>query len=196
MAGHTGVKAALQCPADIGYLRSLPVQLVDAMTLWRSRLLTLALALPAAASLLSGCAASGAPWVELKGQRYGVELAMDDEARQRGLMFRDRMDADRGMLFVFEREEAQAFWMRNTRIPLDILYFDGALRFVSVAAGAPPCTTQTCPSYPSLGPARFVLELNAGHARRLGLVPGDALTLAPEIRTRIQPPPRDPPVPR
>lgn len=163
------------------------------MTSWRTRLPALAFALPVAAILLTGCTGSGAPWVEVKGHRYEVELALDDEARQRGLMFRDQMDANRGMLFVFEREEAQAFWMRNTRIPLDILYFDGALRLVSVAAGAPPCTTQTCPSYPSEGPARFVLELNAGHARRLGLAPGDVLTVAPQIRAQIQPPPRDPP---
>lgn len=153
--------------------------------------LTFVLLLSGSAGLLAGCAGGSEPWVEVKGQRYAVELALDDEARMRGLMFRDRMDQNRGMLFVFEREEAQAFWMRNTRMPLDILYFDGALRFVSAAAGAPPCTTQTCPSYPSLGPARFVLELNSGHARKLGLAPGDTLTVAPEILARVQPPPRN-----
>lgn len=143
-----------------------------------------------ASALFAGCS-GGAPWVELKGQRYEVELAMDDASRIRGLMFRDRMEPDHGMLFVFEREEPQAFWMRNTRIPLDILYFDSSLRLVSVSAGAPPCTTQECPSYPSKGPARFVLELNSGHARKLGVAPGDALTIAPELRARISPPPRD-----
>ena len=143
-----------------------------------------------ASALLAGCS-GGAPWVELKGQRYEVELAMDDASRIRGLMFRDRMEPDHGMLFVFEREEPQAFWMRNTRIPLDILYFDEALRLVSVSAGVPPCTTQTCPSYPSKGPARFVLELNAGHARRLGVQSGDVLMLDPALRARIDPPPKD-----
>lgn len=149
----------------------------------------------AAVAATSGCG-SAAPWVEVKGQRYEVELAMDDASRMQGLMFRDAMAEDHGMLFVFEREEPQAFWMRNTRIPLDILYFDGALRFVSVAAGAPPCTTQQCPSYPSKGPARFVLELNAGHARRLGLAPGDVLTLDPALRARLSPAPRDSTAPR
>ena len=114
---------------------------------------------------------------------------MDDESRMRGLMFRDRLGADRGMLFVFENEEPQSFWMRNTRIPLDIMYFDGALRFVSVASAA-PCTTQACPSYPSKGPARFVLELKAGQARELGIATGDPLVLAPQVLARITPPPR------
>lgn len=137
----------------------------------------------------TACSGGDGHWVELKGQRYEVELAMDDASRMRGLMFRDRMDASHGMLFVFERQEPQAFWMRNTRIPLDIIYFDSALRLVSVAAGAPPCTTQTCPSYASKGAARFVLELNAGQARQLELERGDVLTLSPKIRKGIDPPP-------
>lgn len=140
--------------------------------------------------VLSGCSAAQGPWVELKGQRYQVELAMDDASRMRGLMFRDSLPQDHGMLFVFEQQEPQAFWMRNTRIPLDILYFDDALRLVSATHGAPPCTTATCPSYPSVRPARFVLELNAGHARRLGVVTGDELRLEPGLHARLDPPPR------
>ncbi|MEJ5209591.1 DUF192 domain-containing protein [Denitratimonas sp. CY0512] len=155
----------------------------------RSMLLPVALLL--AITLLCGCATAQGPWVELKGQRYQVELALDDASRMRGLMFRDSLPQDHGMLFVFEQQEPQAFWMRNTRIPLDILYFDDGLRLVSATHGAPPCTTATCPSYPSTRPARFVLELNAGHARRLGVVAGDELVLAPRLRARLDPPPRD-----
>jgi uncharacterized membrane protein (UPF0127 family) len=129
----------------------------------------------------TGCAGTESPWVELKGQRFDVEIAADDASRTRGLMFRDVMPKDHGMLFVFESEEPLAFWMKNTRIPLDILYFDKALRLVSVAAGVPPCTTSSCPSYPSAGPASFTLELNAGLARQLGVKPGDALLLSPDI---------------
>ncbi len=138
-----------------------------------------------AALLVTGCAPRALPWVELKGVRYEVELATNNEARARGLMFRDSLPSDHGMLFVFPYEGPQAFWMRNTKIPLDILYFDRDLRFVSVAAGVPPCTTQECPSYPSKAPAMYVLELNAGHSRRLGVVTGDALLLSPELRTRL-----------
>lgn len=151
-----------------------------------SRAVTLSfLAVLFAALLATGCASRALPWVELKGVRYEIELATTDEARARGLMFRDSLPTDHGMLFVFPFEEPQAFWMRNTRIPLDILYFDRNLRFVSVAAGVPPCTTQECPSYPSKAPAMYVLELNAGHSRRLGVAPGDVLQLSPELRSRL-----------
>lgn len=129
-----------------------------------------------------GCASQTAPWVELKGHRFTVEVADDAEERARGLMFRDALPREHGMLFVFERAEPQAFWMRNTRIALDILYFDAQRRLVSVAEGVPPCTTPQCPSYPSDGPARFTLELNAGLARELRAARGDELLIDPRIR--------------
>jgi uncharacterized protein len=118
--------------------------------------------------------------VELADQRFSVEVAADDASRTRGLMFRDEMPADRGMLFVFEHEQPLAFWMKNTRIPLDILYFDNELRLVSVAADTPPCVTPYCPAYPSARPARYVLELNAGLAARLGVKAGDRLRIISE----------------
>src|SRR5690606_9676069 len=119
---------------------------------------------------------------ELGGQRYSVEIADDDAERARGLMFRDAMPADHGMLFVHEREEPQAYWMKNTRIPLDILYFDNERRLVSQRRDVPPCTLgDRCPSYPSNAPARYVLELNAGQAARLGLRDGAVMTFSPDI---------------
>lgn len=134
--------------------------------------------------LLAGCASADTPWVELKGQRFAVEIAATDESRARGLMFRDAMADDHGMLFVFESEQPLAFWMKNTKIPLDILYFDSQRKLVSISAGVPPCTTQFCPSYPSAAPARYTLELNAGLATKLQLAPGDELDIAPEILAR------------
>ena len=126
--------------------------------------------------VLSACQASG-PWVEVKGQRFYVEIAADDQSRAMGLMFRDELPDDRGMLFLFRREAPRSFWMRNTRIPLDIIYLDQDLRVVSIAADVKPCRRDPCPSYPSRGAAQFVLELNAGKASRLGLLPGDVLTV-------------------
>ncbi len=125
---------------------------------------------------LSACEASD-PWVEVKGQRFHVEVAADDEARARGLMFRDSLAANRGMFFVFRREEPRAFWMMNTRIPLDIIYLDSNLRVVSIVENARPCRRTPCPSYPSRAPARFVLELNAGQVAALDLVIGDQLSV-------------------
>ena len=131
--------------------------------------------------MANGCAASSS-WVEVKGQRFVVEVADDDSERARGLMFRDSLAPDRGMLFVFEREEPLAFWMKNTRIPLDILYFDASLRFVSMAQGVPPCTRDPCRSYASEGPARYVLELKAGVGKSLRIRAGDEMQLGPGIR--------------
>jgi uncharacterized protein len=131
---------------------------------------------------LAGCATSGGAWVELAGQRYAVEVADDDAERARGLMFRDSLAAEHGMLFIHEREAPQAYWMKNTRIPLDILYFDEQRRLVSQQRDVPPCSLgDRCPPYPSAAPARFVLELNAGEAARLGLQNGAPLHLAPAI---------------
>jgi uncharacterized membrane protein (UPF0127 family) len=132
--------------------------------------------------VLAGCASAGGSWVELGGHRYGVEIADDDAERERGLMFRDELAADRGMLFIHERQEPQAYWMKNTRIPLDILYFDNARKLVSQQRDVPPCTLgDACPPYPSDAPARYVLELNAGEAARLSLHDGVELRFGPGI---------------
>ena len=92
-------------------------------------------------------------------------------------MFRDSMPDDHGMLFIFPGETRRSFWMKNTRIPLDIFYFDRNLALVSVSENTLPCRTRKCPSYPSDGPATYVLELNAGKAAELGVKSGDVLKL-------------------
>ena len=138
-------------------------------------------ALLVSALLLSGCA-SGGEWVEIGGKRYTVEIADDDTERARGLMFRDTLADGTGMLFIHEAEEPQAYWMKNTRIPLDILYFDAGRKLVTQQRNVPPCSAgDACPSYPSDQPARFVLELNAGEAERLKLEDGAELTLGKGI---------------
>jgi uncharacterized membrane protein (UPF0127 family) len=125
---------------------------------------------------MSGCASAGAPWVELAGHRYTVEVATTDAQRERGLMFRDALPADHGMLFIHERQQPLAYWMKNTRIPLDILFFDDARKLVAQQRDVPPCTLgDACPAYPSAAPARFVLELNAGQAARIHLENGAEL---------------------
>jgi uncharacterized membrane protein (UPF0127 family) len=131
---------------------------------------------------LAGCASGNGLWVEVGGERYSVEVADDDMERARGLMFRDELAPGHGMLFIHEREEPQAYWMKNTRIALDILYFDDSRRLVSQQRDVPPCSAgNACPSYPSSAPARYVLELNAGEARRLELQDGAMLQLGPEV---------------
>ncbi|MBO9873819.1 MULTISPECIES: DUF192 domain-containing protein [Xanthomonas] len=132
---------------------------------------------------LSSCASAGGDhWVELGGHRYDVELAQNDATRARGLMFRDQMEADHGMLFIHDREEPQAYWMKNTKIPLDILYFDNQRKLVAQQRDVPPCSAgDACPPYPSNAPARYVLELNAGQAEQLKLQDGTELRFGPGI---------------
>ena len=131
---------------------------------------------------LSACASARSPWVELGGHRYSIEIADDDAERARGLMFRESMQTDRGMLFIHDLQEPLAYWMKNTKIPLDILYFDNARKLVAQQRDVPPCSLgDACPSYPSDVPARYVLELNAGEAARLKLEDGAVLTFSPGI---------------
>ena len=138
-------------------------------------------ALPALLLALGGCA-SGGNWVELGGHRYEVEIADDETERARGLMFRDQLAEGHGMLFIHEMEGPQSYWMKNTRIPLDILYFDNARKLVSQKRNVPPCTLgDACPPYPSDAPARYVLELNAGEAARIGLADGAVMAFGPGI---------------
>lgn len=139
------------------------------------------LALLAALLSTTSCAARPEAWVELAGQRIHVELALTEPQRQQGLMFRESLPERQGMLFVFERPQPLAFWMKNTLIPLDILYFDADRRLVSVSRDVPPCKSAYCPSYPSAGPALYTLELNAGQAAALGVKRGDEIVFGPGI---------------
>ena len=133
--------------------------------------------------LLNGCASTKTPWVELGGERYTVEIADDDAERARGLMFRDELPAKHGMLFVHDVQEPQSYWMKNTRIALDILFFDEARKLVTQQRDVPPCSLgDACPPYPSTAPARYVLELNAGEANRLHLQDGTELRFGPGIQ--------------
>ncbi len=130
------------------------------------------------AALMQVACSASTPTVTLRGHTYRVEIADDDAERARGLMYRDSMDADAGMLFLFESQQPQAFWMKNTRIPLDILYFDQQWKLVGWSLNTPPCSLgDRCPSYPSQAPARYVLELNAGTTERIGAQVGDTLAV-------------------
>jgi uncharacterized membrane protein (UPF0127 family) len=101
-----------------------------------------------------------------------VEIARDEATRRRGLMFREHMDEDAGMLFLFERPEQLTFWMHNTYIPLDMVFIEPSLRVLGVVENAEP-QTDTSRSVP--GTSQYVLEVNAGFSRRHGLGKGTAV---------------------
>ena len=101
---------------------------------------------------------------------FSVEVMRDDESRSRGLMFRRAMAPEHGMLFDFQKVERVAMWMKNTYLPLDMLFIRADGTVARIAADTEPLSTRTIASgEPVLG----VLELNAGTAARLGIHPGD-----------------------
>lgn len=105
--------------------------------------------------------------------RFMVEIADDEAERQRGLMEREPLADDRGMLFQFPDVAERGFWMRNTPSSLDIIYIDPRGRIVSIAKNATPYSEDIIPSN---GPASGVLELRAGRADEIGARPGDRVS--------------------
>jgi uncharacterized protein len=101
--------------------------------------------------------------------RVVVELALDDGARTRGLMYRTQMDADAGMLFSWDREQPRSFWMLNTCIPLDMLFIAADGTIVGILEQVP--TLNTAPRGVPCA-AQHVLEVNAGWTRQHGVLPG------------------------
>ena len=104
-----------------------------------------------------------------------AEAAADDPTREQGLMFRDRVPEGTGMLFFFQNAGEYPFWMKNTLVPLDMIWIDDSKRVVHVEPNVPPCKADPCPSYPPHASARYVLELAAGEAAKHHVVNGATL---------------------
>lgn len=103
-------------------------------------------------------------------RKFDVELALTPQQHQRGLMFRQKLGAEEGMLFDFGSVQPLSFWMANTLIPLDMLFIDADGTILRVHANAQPLSTRNIDSG---SPARAVLEINGGAARLLGIKAGD-----------------------
>lgn len=106
---------------------------------------------------------------------FNTEIADTAEKHARGLMFRTQIKADYGMLFVFAEEEIRSFWMKNTLIPLDMIFLNNEKQVIDLFCSVPPCRSDPCPSYTSALPARYVLEIAGGTAKRLKLKIGDKI---------------------
>lgn len=105
--------------------------------------------------------------------QFKVEVASTPGEQERGLMFRTAMGADEGMIFPMDPPRRSAFWMKNTVIPLDIIFIGADHKVLNVAANAVPYDETPLPSD---GDAAGVLELNGGRAAQIGLKPGDTVT--------------------
>jgi uncharacterized protein len=101
---------------------------------------------------------------------FAVELASTPQEQATGLMFRRELPEGQGMLFDFHREQPTSFWMKNTYIPLDMIFIRGDGRILRIAENTVPLSETLVPSG---GPVRAVLEVIAGTAKKLGIAPGD-----------------------
>ncbi|HTX86865.1 MAG TPA: DUF192 domain-containing protein [Candidatus Nanoarchaeia archaeon] len=106
-----------------------------------------------------------------------AEAAITPAQLTRGLMFRQSMPADSGMLFIFPQESIRSFWMKNTLIPLDMIFISADDKIVDIKSNFQPCTADPCPVYQSAAPAKYVLEVKAGIIRKKGIAIGDKLTI-------------------
>lgn len=105
-----------------------------------------------------------------------VEIVNTIEERAVGLMYRTELEVDHGMLFVFEDTKERAFWMKNTKIPLDILFLDENGIIIDLKENFQPCVADPCERYYSK-PARYALEVNAGVVEGYEIVIGDKIDL-------------------
>ena len=105
-------------------------------------------------------------------QHLELEIADDDYQRETGLMYRSSMEPDQGMLFIFENEQPRGFYMKNTHIPLDLIFLNSQNKIVSIAKDAQPESLETIPSN---APAQYVLEINGGLSDQWNLAVGDSL---------------------
>ena len=103
---------------------------------------------------------------------FDIEIAKTEYETQTGLMYRDSMKTDRGMLFIFDNASPRYFYMKNTRLPLDIIYVSEDKKIVSFYENAEPFNES---SLPSEAPAKYVLEINGGLIEKLGISVGDSL---------------------
>src|ERR1700759_204181 len=101
---------------------------------------------------------------------FSVELAVTDDERQKGLMFRKSLPESTGMLFDFKRDQDVSMWMHNTYVSLDMIFIRGDGRILRIAENT---ETESDKIIPSGGPVRAVLEVVAGTAKKFGLAPGD-----------------------
>ena len=157
------------------HLRTYPLR-----TLLLALLLALLPATPSCNREPPASATADASTVEIKlGKNlFHLEVADTPKKQQLGLMHRKSMPADHGMLFVFPDERERFFWMKNTHIPLDIVYADASGKVVSVK----PMRPEDENSVPSDGPAKYAVEINQGEAQRAGVKPGDVLDIPEEVR--------------
>lgn len=127
---------------------------------------------------------------QIGSQQIMLEVARTPQEQEIGLMNRTYLAADRGMLFAFVPPQPVSFWMKNTKIPLDIIYIrEGQVK--AIASAVPPCTKDPCPTYPSGVAIDQVIELRSGRAAELGLKVGNRVSIEFKSPTPASPTPKN-----
>jgi uncharacterized membrane protein (UPF0127 family) len=107
------------------------------------------------------------------GRQIDAEVADTPEARAKGLMFRDQLPAEGGMLFIFQQAAPHQFWMKNCKFPIDIIWLNDRKEIIYISPDTPPCKSDPCPNYgPPSGKALYVLEVASGLVQKEKLKPG------------------------
>lgn len=119
------------------------------------------------------------------GAEFSIEVAVTDAERARGYMYREKVEPNQGMLFLFDQPGRHSFWMKNCRVALDIIWLDASYRVVHIEHDQPPCPAQgDCPSIVPMQAGSYVLEVAAGIAGRHELKIGDQLVILAEPALR------------
>lgn len=129
-----------------------------------------------AAGMLLLIACSSSNTVKIGDDLFYVEVADTRKEREFGLMFRESLGNNNGMLFVFNDEIPRTFWMKNTKIPLDIIFIERNGKIVNITT-AEPCKEDPCMKYNSGFPAQYVLEINANESNKRGISIGDKVDI-------------------
>lgn len=108
---------------------------------------------------------------------FKVELAISEVEKEQGLMARESLDENKGMLFVFNKEGIYSFWMKYTLIPLDMIWINSRGKVVFIKENAQPCKGLVCPQISPKEKAKYILEINGGICRKLGIKIGDQAKL-------------------
>lgn len=122
------------------------------------------------------------------GHSFRLEIARTPEELAMGYMFREEVGPREGMLFLFPRDGFHSIWMKNCRVPLDLIWLSRGLTVVHLEKSVPPCRRDPCPSYPPMRKAGLVLEVKAGMAEKAGLGVGDSILLEGVEITPADPP--------
>lgn len=122
--------------------------------------------------------------LNIHNKKLRVEVAFTQKERTIGLMFRDKLDSDHGMLFIYPQEQNLSFWMRNTRIPLSIAFINSSGTITQIESMAPYSLT----SHTSKAEVRFALEMEEGWFRKNGITVGNKVDFPPEIKNlKVEP---------